>query len=143
MRVKIENFNQSLSWIFLYLNCWFVLFCDLILHHCTSVHKKKLGLLGRQPHVEQQWHGNLQQDVRALLILLRVGRVEPDTRNVTFGGILEGLNDDQCSCCLRSIKRSRGYQRWLESPVNSLSKADRAHYIAVILRRILRFLQLE
>jgi len=97
----------------------------------------------KQPRVEQRWYGNLQQDARALVILLQVGCVEPDTRDVMFGGIFEGLNDEQYSYCLRPIKGSRGHQRWLEGPVNTLSKADRADYVAVILRRILKFLQLE
>ena len=93
--------------------------------------------------MEQRWYGNLQQDARALVILLQVGCVEPGTRDVMFGGIFEGLNDEQYSYCLRPIKGSRGHQRWLEGPVNTLSKTDRAHYVAVILRRIHKFLQLE
>jgi hypothetical protein len=48
----------------------------------------------KQPRLEQRWHENLQQDARALVILLQVGCVEPNTRDVTFGGIFEGLNDD-------------------------------------------------
>jgi hypothetical protein len=90
--------------------------------------------------MEQRWHGNLQQDAHALVILLQVGCVEPDTRDVTFGGIFEGLNNNQYSCCFRPIKGSPGHQRWLEGPVISLSKADRADYIVIILRRILKFL---
>jgi hypothetical protein len=97
----------------------------------------------KQPRVGQWWHENLQQNARALVILLQVGCVKHDTRDVTFEGIFEGLNNDQYSCCLRPIKGSRGHQRWLEGPVILLSKADRADYIAVILRRILKFLQLE
>lgn len=31
----------------------------------------------KEPRVEQQWHGNLQQNARALVILLQVGCVEP------------------------------------------------------------------
>ena len=77
------------------------------------------------------------------MILLQVGCIEPDTRNVTFGRIFEGLSNDQYSCCLRPIKGNRGHQRWLVGPFNSLSKADRVNYIAVIFRRILKFLQLE
>jgi hypothetical protein len=60
-----------------------------------------------------------------------------------FGGFFESLNDDQYSCCLRPIKESHGYQRWLEGPINSLSKVARADFIAVILRRIIKFLQLK
>jgi hypothetical protein len=99
--------------------------------------------LSQQPRAEQRWHGNLQQDARAVVILLQVGCVEHDIRDVTFGGIFEGLNNDQYSCYLRPIKGSRGHQRWLKDPVISLSKVDRADCIAIIFRRILKFLQLE
>ena len=58
----------------------------------------------KQPRVEQRWHENLQQDARALVILLQVGCVESGTRDVTFGGIFEGLNDDQYFCCLKPAK---------------------------------------
>jgi hypothetical protein len=86
---------------------------------------------------------NIQQDARPLVILLQIECIELGTRDVTFRGIFEGLNNDQYSCCLRPIKGSRGHQRWLEGPVILLSKADHADYIAIILRRILKFLQLE
>ena len=82
--------------------------------------------------MEQRWHGNLQQDARALVILLHVGCVEPVTRNVMFGGLFEGLNDDQYSCCLKHVKGSCGYQHRLESLVNILTKADCADYVAFI-----------
>jgi hypothetical protein len=77
------------------------------------------------------------------MILLQVGCVESDTRDMTFGGIFEGLNNDQYSCCFRPIKGSRSHQRWLEGPLVSIYKVDRVDYIAIILRRILKFLQLE
>jgi hypothetical protein len=114
----------------------------------VSLHERPQEEVGpsrpsKQPRAEQRWHENLQQDAYALVILLQVGCVEPDTRDVTFGGIFEGLNNDQFSCCLRPIRGSRGHQHWLEGPVISISKADRADYIAIILRRILKFLQLE
>ena len=97
----------------------------------------------KQPRIEQRWHGNLQQDARALVILLQVGCVEPGSKDVTFGGIFEGLNEDQLFGCLKPIKGSRGHQRWLEGPVNPLAKADRAYYVAVLFRHILKFLQME
>ena len=97
----------------------------------------------KQPRMEQRWHGNLQRDARALVILLQVGCVEPGSREVTFEGSFEGLNDDQFYCCLKPIKGNRGHQRWLEGPVNSLAKADRADYVAATVRRILKFLQME
>ena len=65
----------------------------------------------KQPRVDQRWYGNLQRDARALVILLQVRCVEPDTRDVTFGGFFEGLNNDQYFCCLKPIKGSRGHQR--------------------------------
>ena len=74
------------------------------------------------------------------MILLQVGCVESNTQDVMFGEIFEGLNDEKYSYCLRPIKRSCIHQRWLEDPENSLSKADRADYVAVILRRIFKFL---
>jgi hypothetical protein len=77
------------------------------------------------------------------VILLQVGCVEPDTREVTFEGCFEGLNDDQYYCIVKPIEGSRGHQRWLEEPVNLLTKADRAEYVAAIVKRILKFLQME
>lgn len=97
----------------------------------------------KQPRVEQRWHGNLQQDARALVILLQVGCVELGSREVTFEGCFEGLNEDQFYCCLKPIKGGRGHQRWLEGPINPLAKADRADYVAATLRRILKFLKMD
>ena len=77
------------------------------------------------------------------MILLQVGCVEPGSREVTFEGCFEGLNDDQYYCMVRPIKGSRGHQRWLEGPVNPLTKADRADYVAATIKRILKFLQME
>jgi hypothetical protein len=31
----------------------------------------------KPPHIEQLWHGNIQDDARALMILLLAGSVEP------------------------------------------------------------------
>ena len=59
--------------------------------------------------MEQWWHRNLQQDTRALVILLQVGYVEPDTRDETFGGVFEDSNDNEYSCCLRTVKGGRGH----------------------------------
>ena len=42
-----------------------------------------------QSRVEQGWYGNFQHDARALVILVQVGCVDPDTRGVTFGEILK------------------------------------------------------
>src|SRR5689334_2109235 len=90
----------------------------------------------KQPHMERRWHENLQQDARALVILLQVGCVEPGSREVTFEGSFEGSNEDHYYCSVRPIKGGRGHQRWLEGPVNRLAKADRAEYIAATIKRI-------
>ena len=63
----------------------------------------------KQPRVKHRWFGNLQRDSRALVILLQVGCVEPGSREVTFEGYFEGSNEDQYTCCLKPIKRSRGH----------------------------------
>lgn len=97
----------------------------------------------KRPRVDHRWHGNLQSNARALVILLQVGSIESSSKEVTFEGCFEGLNDDQYSCCLRPVKGSNGHQRWLEGPVNLLAKEDRADYIATTVQRILKFLQVE
>ena len=43
------------------------------------------------------------------MILLQVGYVEPDTRDETFEGVFEGSNDNEYSCCLRTVKGGRGH----------------------------------
>lgn len=97
----------------------------------------------KQPRVERRWHGNLQSDARALVILLQVGCVEPGTREVVFEGSFEGLNEDQYHYVSRPVEGRIGHQRWLEGPVNPLARAQRADYIANTIRRILRFLHME
>ena len=97
----------------------------------------------KQPRIEQRWHGNLQQDARALVILLQVGCVEPGTQEVTFEGSYEGLNEDQYFCMVRPIQGNTGHGRWLEGPVKPLTRADRADYVAKTIERILKFLKME
>jgi hypothetical protein len=65
----------------------------------------KLGHLEQRqrPCVEQLWHGNLQDDARALVILLQVGSVELGGHEVTFQGHYQGPNLDQ----YREISRPR------------------------------------
>jgi hypothetical protein len=77
------------------------------------------------------------------VILLQVGCVEPGSRDVTFEGCFEGLNDEQYYCTAKPIQGSRGHQRWLEGPVNPLTKEDRAEYVAATVKRILKFLKME
>ena len=91
----------------------------LLLPSPAPLHKRPQEEAGpsrpsKQPRMEQWWYGNLPRDARALVILLQVGSVEPDTRGVTFGGIFQGLNDDQYFCCLKPIRGSRGHQRGLK-----------------------------
>ena len=77
------------------------------------------------------------------MILLQVGCIEFDIREVTFEGCFEGLNDDQYSCLLGPIKGSRGHQRWLGRPINTLTKVDCAKYVVATVKHILRFLKME
>jgi hypothetical protein len=68
--------------------------CTLLPPSTAPLHERPQEKAGssrpsKQPRVEQWWHGNLQQNARALVILLQVGCIEPDTRDVTFGGILK------------------------------------------------------
>ena len=97
----------------------------------------------KQPRVERRWHGNLDVNARALVILLQVGCIEPGTREVTFEASYEGLNNNHYFCMPRPVEGSRGHQRWLEGPVNPLTKAERADYVAATIKRILKFLQME
>jgi hypothetical protein len=98
----------------------------------------------KQPRLEQRFHGDLQKDARALVILLQVGCVEPGTREVMFEGSFEGLNKDQYFCCMsHPLRGSPGHHRFLRGPVNSLARSDRADYIAVTIKRILKFLEME
>jgi hypothetical protein len=58
--VELERFFRYSRWrtssrvwsgFFFFLNCRSILFCHPILHHCTNVHKKNLGLLDRQSNL--------------------------------------------------------------------------------------------
>ena len=94
----------------------------------------------KQPRLENRWHGNLQRDARALVILLQVGCVEPGSREVTFEGTFEGLNDEQYLYMVRPIRGSPGHSRWLKGPMNPLARANHAEYMAATIRQILKFL---
>ena len=84
-----EELQSELELNFLHLNCRFVLFCHLVMHHCMSVHKKTGSFRpSKHPRVEQRWYINLQQDVRTLLISLQVGCVsheDPTLKCVLVG----------------------------------------------------------
>ena len=97
----------------------------------------------KQARIEKQWHGNLDREARAMVILLQVGCVEAGTKDVTFEGCFEGLNVDQYFCMATPVEGSRGHQRWLEGLVNPLLKANRAEYVATTIKRILEILQME
>ena len=62
---------------------------------------------------------------------------------MTFEGSYEGLNDDQYFCMVKPIQGNSSHGRWLEGPVNPLTKAERADYVARTIGRILKFLQME
>lgn len=96
----------------------------------------------KRPRLEQLWHGNLQDDAQALVILLQHGSVEPGGRDVFFEGCFEGLNRDQYFCMVRPIEGSPGHQRWLKGPVHPLPRIERTAYVARIIQRILEFLEM-
>jgi hypothetical protein len=95
----------------------------------------------KRPRIKQPWHGSLQPDARALVILLQVGKLEPSGPEITFQGCFEGLNMEQYFGFL-PVEESRGHNRWLSDPVQSLSRDQRTIYIAETVRRILDFLQM-
>jgi hypothetical protein len=43
----------------------------------------------KRPRFDQLWHGNLQEDSRAMVILLQVGNIEPGGHEVTFQGYFQ------------------------------------------------------
>ena len=97
----------------------------------------------KKSRIHNRWHGNLDKDARVLVILLQVGCIELGTHDVTFEGTFEGLNEDQYFCLVKPSREDEGHQRWLKGPVNPLTKAERADYVANTMRRILKFLQME
>ncbi len=62
-----------------------------------------------RPRLNQLWHGNLQEDAQALMILLQHGSVESVGRDVFFEGCFEGLNMDQYFCMVLPIEGSLGH----------------------------------
>jgi hypothetical protein len=95
-----------------------------------------------RPRYEQIWHGNLQEDARALVIVLQIGSVEPGGREVTFQGIFEGLNSDQVMQQNLLTPRSIGHGRWLEGPIHPLSTDQRSAFITRALQRMFEFLRM-
>jgi hypothetical protein len=95
------------------------------------------------PHVgivEQLWNGNLQDDARALVILLQVGSVELGGHEVTFQGHYQGPNLDQYRETSRPRAGDHGHHRYLDGPVSPLPRDQRAAFVALTLHRILEFL---
>jgi hypothetical protein len=48
----------------------------------------------KQPRFDQLWYENLQEDSRAMVILLQVDSVEPGGHEVTFQDHFQGPNAD-------------------------------------------------
>ena len=138
---QYEEFIQSSSWIFFYLNRQFVLFCHLILHHYTSAHKMNRDILGRQSNLV--WSSGGTDTFNEMLVhwwfCCRLDLLNLTLEMWHSEEFFKGSNEYQYFCCLKPIKGSRGYQCWLEGHVHSLSNADRADYIVIILRCILKF----
>ena len=82
-------------------------------------------------------------NVRAFVILLQVGFVEPGTHDVTFKACYEGLNEDQYFYMIRPDRVRKGHQHWLKGPMNPLTNVESVEYVAKTIGRILRFLQMK
>ena len=93
----------------------------------------------KRPRIDQPWHGHLQRDARALVILLQVGSLEPGGPEVTFQGCFEGSNIEQYA---RPVEGDCGYNQWLNGPVHLLIKEKRATYVPNTVHCILSFLQM-
>jgi hypothetical protein len=96
----------------------------------------------KRPRMEQRWHGNLQEEARALVILLQVGSVEPGGHDVTFHGHFQGLNSDQYRGTNPPKEGDSGHHRYLDGPVYPLAKDQRAAFVASTLQYILEFLEM-
>ena len=77
------------------------------------------------------------------MILLQVGKVELNNKEVVFEHSFEGLDEEQYYLMLNPVKGSRRHHRWLEGSVNLLTRANLADYIANTIKRIIKFLQME
>jgi hypothetical protein len=89
---------------------------------------------------DQFWHGNLQEDSQAMVILLQVGSVEPGGHEVTFQGHFRGPNVDQYGGTTSPSQGGFGQYQYLNGPIYPLSRDQRIAYIATTIQRILEFL---
>jgi hypothetical protein len=96
----------------------------------------------KRPRVEQLWHGNLQDDARALVILLQIGSVEPKGHEVTFHGHYQGSNLNHYWGTSWPWKGELGHHWYFDGPINPLLRNQRAAFVATILQRILEFLEM-
>jgi hypothetical protein len=96
----------------------------------------------KRPCFDQLWHGNLQEDSQAMVILLQMGSVEPRGHEVTFQGHFQRPNADQYRGTTSPSQGGLGHYRYLNGPVYSLSRDQRTAYVAATIQRILEFLEL-
>jgi hypothetical protein len=96
----------------------------------------------KQPHFDQFWHGNLQEDSQAMVILLQVGSVEPGGHEVTFQGHFQGRNANQYQETNSPSQGGLGHYRYVSGLVYPLSRDQRAAYVATTIQRILKFLEM-
>ncbi|KAG0576639.1 hypothetical protein KC19_5G095800 [Ceratodon purpureus] len=85
------------------------------------------------------WHGSLQNDARALVIILKVGSVLARRPEYLFEKCFEGLDVDQVTHPV--TKDGIGHHRWLEGPMQHVWQLDRASLVTTILQRILEFVK--
>ena len=78
--------------------------------------------------MDQLWHGNLQEDSWAIVILLQVGSVELRDHEVTFHGHIQGPNMEQYWRTNSPRQGDLGHYRYLSRHVYHLSKDQRTAY---------------
>jgi hypothetical protein len=91
--------------------------------------------------IEQLWHGNLQDDAWALVILLQVGSVEPGGHEMIFHGYYQGSNLDHYRGTIQPQERERGHHWYLDGLVYPLPRNQWAAFVAVTLQRILGYVE--
>jgi hypothetical protein len=82
---------------------------------------------------------SLQPDASALIIILKVKTVFIRSHQVVFEGCFQNIIEGQKMSCLFD---EVGYNLWFQGPLNHLGSERQASYIAIILCKILEFLNI-
>jgi hypothetical protein len=96
----------------------------------------------KRPRFDQLWYGNLQEESRAMVILLQVGSKEPGGHEVTFQDHFQGPNVDQYRGTTSPSQSGLGHYRYLNAYVYPLSRDQQAAYVTTTIQQILEFLEM-